>query len=73
MDIATPLRELGPVDSAALRDIVLAQEEDAWKEDVYRQEAFEVHHSTESIVMLFVDIERWPDIVVKREPGWPLL
>ena len=73
MDIATPLRELGPVDSAALRDIVLAQEDGAWKEDVYRQEAFEVHHSTESIVMLFVDIERWPDIVVKREPGWPRL
>tara|TARA_R110002049_G_scaffold94988_19_gene233522 strand:+ start:1001 stop:1582 length:582 start_codon:yes stop_codon:yes gene_type:complete len=73
MDIATPLRELGPVDSTALRDIVLAQEDDAWKEDVYRQEAFEVHHSTESIVMLFVDIERWPDIVVKREPGWPRL
>ena len=73
MDIGKPLRELGPVDSAALREVILAQAEDAWHEDEYRQEAFEVHHATQSIVMLFVDIERWPDIVVKREPGWPRL
>lgn len=73
MDIDTPLRELGPVDSSLLRETILAQEDVAWKEDKYRQEAFEVHHSTESIVMLFVDIERWPDIVVKQEPGWPRL
>jgi hypothetical protein len=73
MDIDVPLRELGPVDSSALRELILAQGEDAWHEDEYRQEAFEVHHATQSIVMLFVDIERWPEIVVKREPGWPRL
>jgi hypothetical protein len=73
MDIDVPLRELGPVDSSALRELILAQDEDAWHEDEYRQEAFEVHHATQSIVMLFVDIERWPEIVVKREPGWPRL
>lgn len=73
MNIETPLRELGAVDSAALREAVLAQEEQAWLEDEYRQEAFEVHHNTQSIVMLFVEIDRWPNIVVKREPGWPRL
>lgn len=73
MNIDVPLRELGPVDSLALSAAILAQDEDAWKEDKYRQEAFEVHHSTESIVMLFVDIERWPELVVKQEPGWPRL
>jgi hypothetical protein len=71
MDIDSPLRKLGPVDSTALRDAILAQDAAAWFEDEYRQEAFEVHHATQSIVMLFVDIERWPDIVVRREPGWP--
>jgi aspartyl/asparaginyl beta-hydroxylase (cupin superfamily) len=71
MDIGVPLRELGPVDSAALGEAILAQGDDAWLEDEYRQEAFEVHHATQSIVMLFVAIERWPEIVVKREPGWP--
>ena len=70
MNIDTPLRELGPVDATALREAVLAQEDIAWKEDKYRQEEFEVHHATESIVVLFVDLEQWPDIVVSKEPGW---
>lgn len=73
MNIGIPFRELGPVDSTALRDAVLSQEDQAWQEDSYRQEAFEVHHSTQSIVVLFVDIDRWPDIVVKKEPGWARL
>ncbi|MGH8222026.1 MAG: aspartyl/asparaginyl beta-hydroxylase domain-containing protein [Woeseiaceae bacterium] len=73
MDINTSLRNLGPVDVAALRETILAQEDDAWLEDKYRQEAFEVHHATQSIVMLFVDIDRWPEIVVRKEPGWPRL
>lgn len=73
MNIDTPLRELGPVDVQVLRETILAQEEEAWKEDKYRQEAFEVHHATESIVMLFVQIDRWPDIVVNKEPGWSRL
>ena len=70
MNIDIPLRELGPVDVEVLRETILAQEDEAWKEDKYRQEAFEVHHATESIVMLFVQIDRWPDIVVNKEPGW---
>jgi hypothetical protein len=71
MNIDTPLRELGAVDNAALRDAILSQPEEAWKEDKYRQEEFEVHHATESIVMLFVDLDRWPDVIVSQEPGWP--
>ena len=73
MNIGIPLRELGAVDCTALCEAVLAQEEPAWQEDRYRQEAFEVHHATQSIVLLFVDIDRWPDIIVKKEPGWPRL
>jgi hypothetical protein len=73
MNIDKPLRELGPVDMAAIRDAVLAQEDLAWQEDRYRQEEFEVHHQTESIVLLFVNLEQWPQIVVTREPGWKRL
>ena len=73
MNIDTPLRELGPVDFAELRDTILAQEDIAWKEDQYRQEEFDVHYNTESIVVLFVDLEKWPDIVVTQEPGWQRL
>jgi len=70
LDIDTPLRELGDVDCAELRDAILAQDDVAWKEDSYRQEEFEVHHDTESIVLVFVDLEKWPDVVVSQEPGW---
>jgi hypothetical protein len=70
MNIDTPLRNLGPIDITELREKILAQEEIAWKEDKYRQEEFEVHHATESIVVLFVDLDKWPDLVVSQEPGW---
>jgi hypothetical protein len=73
MNIDTPLRELGPIDSTALREAILAQDDAAWKEDQYRQEAFDVHYDTESIVMVFVDLDQWPEIVVSKEPGWDRL
>jgi len=70
MNIGIPLRELGPVNSTALGKAILAQDELAWQEDRYRQQQFEVHHQTESIVVLFVDLDKWPQLVVSREPGW---
>lgn len=73
MNIDTPLRELGPVNSDALREAILAQDEQAWHEDRYRQEEFEVHHATESIVLVFVDLDKWPELVVSQEPGWSRL
>ena len=73
MNIDAPLRELGPVDCTALRDAILAQDEAAWKEDKYRQESYEVHYDTESIVLVFVDLDSWPDIVISKEPGWDRL
>jgi len=73
MNIDTPLRELGPIDSTALREAILAQDDEAWKEDQHRQEAFDVHYDTESIVLVFVDLDKWPDIVISQEPGWPRL
>ena len=73
MNIDTPLRELGEVDITALRDTILAQDDEAWFEDQYRQEAYDVHYDTQSIVMVFVDLDKWPDIVVSKEPGWDRL
>ncbi len=73
LDIDTPIRNLGEVDCAALIDVILAQDEQAWLEDSCRQEAYEVHYDTRSIVMVFVDTEKWPDIVVSKEPGWDRL
>ena len=46
MNIDTPLRELGPVDIANLREVVLAQEDVAWEENLSRQDEYEVHVAT---------------------------
>jgi hypothetical protein len=73
MNIDSPLRELGEVDSSALAETILSQDEAAWHEDAFRQKTFDVHYDTQSILMLFVDLDRWPDIVVSREAGWDRL
>ena len=73
MDIKGLIRELGPVDVTALSDAVLAQEEAAWHEEKHRQQTYEVHRQTESIVLVFVDLDNWPKFDVCKEPGWDRL
>jgi hypothetical protein len=71
MDIEGTIRELGTVDSAPLIDAVLSQDEDAWKANQYRQNEYEVHVQTQSLVMLFCD--GWPEVEVTREAAWDTL
>jgi hypothetical protein len=73
MDIGTPLRHLGPVDSAALVAAILAQDEAAWREHEQRQQVYDVHRQTESIVLVFANLEVWPEIEVHKEAGWDRL
>ena len=73
MDIDGRIRELGPVDYQALAEAILSQEEMAWHEDQYRQETYDVHRQTESIVLVFVSLDNWPQIEVLKEPGWDRL
>ena len=40
------------MDCAALADAILSQDQVAWDEDKYRQEEYEVHKQTESIVLV---------------------
>ena len=70
MNIDEPLRELGAIDMTALREAILSQEEAAWHEDEYRQQSYDVHDQTESIVLVFTDGDNWPQCDVKKEPGW---
>lgn len=72
MDIEQAQRCLGEVDVQALREAILAQEPEAWTEQLNRQQDYEVHKDTESIVLLFCD-ESWPDGEIYREPGWDRL
>jgi hypothetical protein len=74
MDIGIPIREFGDaVDTSKLREAVEALEEPTWRLNDYRQQTYEVHRQTESVVMIFTDGSGWPNIEVSKEPGWDLL
>ena len=73
----TPLtrrvRDLGPVRCQRLIEAVQQLDEAAWIEKTYRQESFNVHRSTESIVLCFLDLDQWPNLVIARDAGWDRL
>ena len=70
MEIGEPIKSLGTVDVEALRQCILAQEESAWYEQKLRQNEYDVHRYTESIVLVFTDGSGWPNIEVSKQPGW---
>jgi len=73
VDIDVPLRELGPVNSDALGAAILALPEEAWLDNQQRQQDYDVHRRTHSVVLIFTDGAGWPDITLTRESGWDLL
>ncbi len=72
MDIGDPIRNLGHVDSSALREAVLAQPRSVWEAQPHRQNSYEVHKQTESIVLVFCD-GPVNDLAVSKESGWQAL
>lgn len=68
MLLETPIRRLGPVDHAPLKDAVTGARAQTWLEDDTRQKSFEQHKQTRSLVMLFSNT--WPDPAVERRSGW---
>jgi hypothetical protein len=72
MDIDTPLKSLGEIDAARLRQAILDLDEDAWLSNEQRQNDFEVHRQTQSIILVFCD-GPMNDLAVTRESGWDLL
>jgi quercetin dioxygenase-like cupin family protein len=73
MKIDAPLRDLGEVPADDLREAVLGLDDAAWADQQYRQETYEVHRQTESLVMVFTDGSGWPEIEVRKESGWDWL
>jgi len=73
MDIGVPIRNFGKVDMEPLAAAVLAQDEVAWNENVQRQQDYEVHEQTRSIVLLFAEVKDWPAVEVSKQPGWDRL
>jgi len=67
------IRNLGPVECAALRQKVLALGEGTWTSDALRQVTFRnVHSQTQSLVLIFCD-EKWPDVTVSFRSAWHYL
>ena len=73
MDIGVPIRSFGKVGMEPLAEAILAQDEAAWNENVQRQNDYEVHEQTRSIVLLFADVAQWPALEVSKQPGWDRL
>jgi len=71
MDIDVSLKELGPVNSQPLIDAIMGMDREAWLASNYRQNAYEVHDQTESLVLVFC--QGWPDMQITKEPAWDAL
>lgn len=68
MLLDTPIRALGHVDCRRLTERVLECDESAWYEDNRRQDDYEVHVQTQSIVLVF--FSGWPTVKVTHARGW---
>lgn len=72
MDFGEDQRVLGSIDGRGVRDRVTSLTPDAWLEQSIRQQTYEVHKQTQSIVLLFCD-ENWPQGEIYRDVGWARL
>lgn len=74
MNIESALRDLGPVNSEALRKAILEIDANTWLEEQLRQKKYtEVHYNTESVILIFCDHDNWPNIDVVKGKGWDRL
>ena len=71
MNIGEPIKELGDIDYMPLRDKILSLDANTWDENVSRQEMFDVHKKTSSLVLVFCD--GWPEMTVSKEVAWDYL
>lgn len=69
MNIDTPLKELGDVDVDGLRRAILSLDEKTWMANEQRQNDYEVHKQTRSIVLVFCD-GPMRELVVSKSEGW---
>ena len=71
MNIDQPLKDLGSIDYEPLRDAIINLDAGAWHENETRQEIFDVHKKTSSLMLVFCD--GWPEIKVTKEEAWDRL
>ena len=72
MNIDEPLKSLGDVDIEALQQAVLSLDASAWLDNERRQQDYEVHRQTQSVILVFCD-GPVHELVVTKMAGWDLL
>jgi len=73
MDFEGTLSDLGEIDVTSLINAVGDLTHEDWLAQQIRQNEYEVHQQTESVVLLFTDGKDWPNLRVTREHGWAML
>jgi hypothetical protein len=71
MKLDVPVKTLGPVNYLPLKAAVEAMAPAAWLEDTLRQQSFEQHMATQSIILMFAT--GWPQVTVEKRKGWDVL
>lgn len=71
MKLDSPLKTLGPVDYQPLKQAVANLPAEAWLEGQGRQNHYDVHRQTESVVLVWC--EEQPAIPTYEGKGWPRL
>ena len=72
MKIEEPLRRLGQIDIDPLKSILLAEPDEAWLSNTHRQNSYEVHRQTRSLVLVFCDGSA-RELTVSKEAAWDRL
>src|ERR1700761_6403303 len=71
MKLDIPVKTLGPVNHLPLRAAVEAMDSSIWLEDTLRQQSFEQHMATQSVILMFAT--GWPQVKVEKRNGWDYL
>ena len=69
MNIDDSIRPLGAVDLEPLKNAILALPEAAWLENQQRQQDYDVHQQTQSVVLVFCDGDT-DDLRIEKREGW---
>lgn len=72
LNIATPYRDLGEIEITPLKEALLAEKDESWLANTERQNSFEVHKQTQSLVLVFCD-GKAGELTVCKEEAWDRL
>ncbi|MBN8431297.1 aspartyl/asparaginyl beta-hydroxylase domain-containing protein [Microbulbifer salipaludis] len=70
MEFDAPFKMLELRDCSELHACIAAAPQSEWETNRLRQQTFDVHYQTQSLVMLFISCNPWPQAEIYREDGW---